>query len=222
MQRGDDFAAMPAARVLSRGLGALLVCAGAVLAGASPAWSQISVHQQQLFERTIREPMNHEATFEYARVATANGDFEAAIGALERLLFYNPGLTRVKYELGTLYFRMGSYEMAKRYFTEALSDPNLNPVTRERVVSAETCRCTLAVMTTAGLYETSGDWLYEIGLPGKSGIGGGIVTVAPGKGGLGTFAPPLDAAGNSVRGQLAARFLSRQLGLDIFVSEPAP
>ena len=48
-------------------------------------------------------------------------------------------------------------------------------------------------MTTAGLYETSGDWLYDIGLPGKSGIGGGIVTVAPGKGGLGTFAPRLDA-----------------------------
>ena len=102
-----------------------------------------------------------------------------------------------------------------------LAAGGVNPVTRERVVSAETCRCTLAVMTTAGLYETSGDWLYEIGLPGKSGIGGGIVTVAPGKGGLGTFAPPLDAAGNSVRGQLAARFLSRQLGLDIFVSEPA-
>ena len=103
-----------------------------------------------------------------------------------------------------------------------LAAGGVNPVTRERVVSAETSRCTLAVMTTAGLYETSGDWLYEIGLPGKSGIGGGIVTVAPGKGGLGTFAPPLVAAGNSVRGQLAARFLSRQLGLDIFVSEPAP
>lgn len=63
-------------------------------------------------------------------------------------------------------------------------------------------------MTTAGLYEPSGDWLYDIGLPGKSGIGGGIVTVSPGKGGLGTFSPPLDAAGNSVRGQLAA---ARQL-----------
>ena len=60
-------------------------------------------------------------------------------------------------------------------------------------------------MTTAGLYETSGDWLYDVGLPGKSGIGGGIVTVSPGKGGLGTFAPPLDAAGNSVKGQLVAR-----------------
>ena len=85
---------------------------------------------------------------------------------------------------------------------------------------AETCRHALAVMTTAGLYETSGDWLYEVGLPGKSGIGGGIVTVSPGKGGLGTFAPPLDEAGNSVRGQLVARFLAQRLGLDLFTSRP--
>ena len=76
-------------------------------------------------------------------------------------------------------------------------------------------------MATAGLYETSGDWLYEVGAPGKSGIGGGIVTVSPGKGGLGTFSPPLDRAGNSVRGQLAARFLSRRLGLGLFGSQPA-
>ena len=103
-----------------------------------------------------------------------------------------------------------------------LADGGVNPITRERVVDAETCRYTLAVMTTAGLYETSGDWLYDIGLPGKSGIGGGIVTVAPGKGGLGTYAPPLDDAGNSVRGQLATRFLSHALGLNIFVSAPEP
>jgi glutaminase len=101
-----------------------------------------------------------------------------------------------------------------------LADGGVNPLTGVRVVGAETARHTLAVMTTAGLYETSGDWLYDVGLPGKSGIGGGIVTVAPGKGGLGTFAPPLDAAGNSVKGQLVARFLSRRLGLDILGSEP--
>ena len=112
-----------------------LICTSALVAGPTAAWSQTSVLQQQLFERTIREPMNHELTFEYVRVAVGNGDFEAAIGALERLLFYNPNLTRVKYELGTLYFRMGSYEMAKRYFTEALNDPNLNPVTRERIAT---------------------------------------------------------------------------------------
>ena len=76
-------------------------------------------------------------------------------------------------------------------------------------------------MATAGLYESSGDWLYDIGLPGKSGIGGGIVAVSPGKGGLSTFAPPLDSAGNSVKGQLAARFLSQRLGMDLFASKPA-
>jgi glutaminase len=99
-----------------------------------------------------------------------------------------------------------------------LADGGVNPVTGERVVDPMTCHYTLAVMATAGLYETSGDWLYEIGLPGKSGIGGGIVTVSPGKGALGTFAPLLDGAGNSVKGQLAARFLSRSLGMDLFVS----
>jgi glutaminase len=75
-------------------------------------------------------------------------------------------------------------------------------------------------MTTAGLYDASGDWLYDIGLPGKSGVGGGIITVAPGKGGLGTFSPKLDRAGNSIRGILATQFLSSRLGLNIFASEP--
>ena len=102
-----------------------------------------------------------------------------------------------------------------------LADGGVNPVSGERVVEDDTCRYALAVMTTAGLYETSGDWLYDVGLPGKSGIGGGIVTVSPGKGALGTFSPPLDDAGNSVRGRLAARFLSRRLGLDLFASAPA-
>jgi glutaminase len=99
-----------------------------------------------------------------------------------------------------------------------LADGGVNPITKQRVIDAGVCHYTLAVMVTAGLYETSGDWLYDIGLPGKSGIGGGIVAVSPGKGGFGTFAPRLDAAGNSVKGQLAAKFLSQSLGMDLFVS----
>ena len=102
-----------------------------------------------------------------------------------------------------------------------LADGGVNPVTGERVVDPGVCRRVLAVMATAGLYELSGDWLYEIGMPGKSGVSGGIVTVAPGKGGLATFSPPLDAAGNSVRGQLVTKFLSERLGLNLFASEPA-
>jgi glutaminase len=101
-----------------------------------------------------------------------------------------------------------------------LADGGVNPLTKTRVINTESCKCALAVMATAGLYETSGDWLYDVGLPGKSGIGGGIVTVSPGKGGFGAFSPRLDAAGNSVKGQLAARYLSERLGLSLFASTP--
>jgi glutaminase len=100
-----------------------------------------------------------------------------------------------------------------------LANGGVNPVTGDVVVVPGACRRVLAVMATAGLYELSGDWLYEIGIPGKSGVSGGIVTVSPGKGGLATFSPPLDAAGNSVRGQLATKYLAERLGLNLFVSE---
>lgn len=101
-----------------------------------------------------------------------------------------------------------------------LADGGVNPVTGEQVIESSLCAPVLAVMATAGLYETSGDWLYDIGLPGKSGVGGGMITIAPGKGGMGTFSPRLDLAGNSVRGQLTAKFLSTRLGLNIFASAP--
>ena len=101
-----------------------------------------------------------------------------------------------------------------------LADGGVNPVTRQRVIGAQSCKFALAVMATAGLYEKSGDWLYDVGLPGKSGISGGIVTVSPGKGALGAYAPPLDEAGNSVKGQLVARCLSERLGLNLFASKP--
>ena len=122
-----------------------------------------------------------------------------------------------------LYTRQCSLNVSARDLAimgATLADGGVNPVTKERVIDPAICHYALAVMTTAGLYETSGDWLYSIGLPGKSGIGGGIVTVSPGKGGLGTFAPPLDAAGNSVKGQLVAKFLSHRLGMDLFMSKP--
>jgi len=96
----------------------------------------------------------------------------------------------------------------------------VQPVTGDRIVRSSVCHDVMAVMATAGLYDTSGDWLWDIGLPGKSGIGGGIVAISPGKGALGAFSPPLDAAGNSVRGQLAAAFLSKALGLDLFATTP--
>lgn len=99
-----------------------------------------------------------------------------------------------------------------------LANGGVNPLTGREVIPDALCHYVLAVMTTAGMYEHSGDWLYDVGLPGKSGIGGGIVVVCPGKCGLGSFSPPLDAAGNSVRGVRAASRLSAELGLDLFAS----
>ncbi|MDR4534345.1 MULTISPECIES: glutaminase A [unclassified Glutamicibacter] len=101
-----------------------------------------------------------------------------------------------------------------------LADGGVNPVTGVRVLDADTCRDTLAAVAASGLYERSGDWMFEIGIPAKSGVSGGIVAVAPGKGALGAFSPRLDSAGNSVRGQLAVGHLSRTLGLNLFASAP--
>src|SRR6478752_457820 len=100
-----------------------------------------------------------------------------------------------------------------------LADGGMNPVTRDQVVSPSVCGPVLAVLASAGMYEHSGDWLFEVGLPGKSGVSGGIVTIAPGKGGVAVFSPRLDEAGNSVRGQLAVRDLSHALGLNLFASQ---
>jgi glutaminase len=101
-----------------------------------------------------------------------------------------------------------------------LAGGGVHPMTGEQAIDARLCERVLAVLATAGLYEHSGEWLYEVGLPGKSGVSGGIVTVSPGKGGLGTFSPPLDEAGNSVRGQRVTRYLSEALGLNLFASAP--
>jgi glutaminase len=101
-----------------------------------------------------------------------------------------------------------------------LANGGVNPVTGEAAIDTRYCHRVLAVLATAGLYEESGQWLYDVGLPGKSGVSGGIVTVSPGKGSVGTFSPPLDAAGNSVRGQRITRYLSEGLGLNLFASAP--
>ena len=99
-----------------------------------------------------------------------------------------------------------------------LANRGVNPVTKERVVSAENVGHILAEMTMEGLYDASGDWAYEVGLPGKSGVGGGVLSVAPGCLGIAAFAPPLDEVGNSVRAQAAITLISKQLGLSLYAA----
>ena len=91
-----------------------------------------------------------------------------------------------------------------------------NPSTGLSVVMPERARRINAVMLTCGHYDGSGEFAYRVGLPGKSGVGGGILAIAPGKGSIAVWSPGLDASGNSRLGQIALEILSKKLGWSIF------
>ena len=97
-----------------------------------------------------------------------------------------------------------------------IANGGVNPTTGKRVFRAELTPRIVSLMATVGFYEHTGDWLFQTGLPAKSGVGGGIMAVVPGVMGLAAFAPPLDAAGNSVKAQKALAFLARQIELNLF------
>jgi len=101
-----------------------------------------------------------------------------------------------------------------------LANGGTNPVTKKRVVSPATVEHTLPVMATAGLYDDSGIWFYNVGLPAKSGVGGGIIAVVPGKYGIAAFSPRLDEAGNSVRAQKAITDIVNKLDLNPYLVQP--
>jgi glutaminase len=101
-----------------------------------------------------------------------------------------------------------------------LANAGQNPVTNKTVMSADNIPEVLAVMATAGMYDDSGKWLYRTGLPAKSGVGGGIIAVSPGKFGIAVVSPPLDEAGNSVRAQKAIADIVAALGANPYASEP--
>ena len=115
-----------------------------------------------------------------------------------------------------VYFRQCSLEVDCRdlaLMAATLADGGVNPVTGDRVLDPGLTERVLSVMTTCGMYNAAGDWVTEVGLPAKSGVGGGIIAVLPGQLGLAVFSPRLDVHGNSVRGVLACRRLSRDLEL---------
>ena len=101
-----------------------------------------------------------------------------------------------------------------------LADGGKNPVSAKQVMTPKNVPYVLAVMATAGLYDDSGKWLYHTGLPGKSGVGGGIIAVAPGKFGIAVISPPLDEAGNSVRAQKAIMEIVNRLHANPYAVEP--
>jgi glutaminase len=97
-----------------------------------------------------------------------------------------------------------------------LANNGMNPATGQQVVKRENVQEILSAMMMAGLYDGSGGWAWHVGLPAKSGVGGGLVAVMPGKGAIAVFAPPLDDAGNSVKGQEVIQYVANRLDLNLF------
>jgi glutaminase len=143
--------------------------------------------------------------------------------------FHNRGIAWLLYSYGTMYSDpIEACDVYTRQCSVAITALDLatmgatlaaggiNPVTKDRVISPLNTPHVLAEMTMEGLYDSSGDWAYTAALPGKSGVGGGLLAVAPGVLAIGAFAPPLDPVGNSVKGVLAATHIANVLGLNIF------
>ena len=123
------------------------------------------------------------------------------------------------------YFRQCSIRVTCRdlaYMAATLAHGGVHPVTGKRAVPAEEVQTVLSVMATCGMYDYAGSWLYDVGLPAKSGVSGGIIAVLPGRFGIAIFSPRLDENGNSVRGIAVCRRISREFGLHVFGASASP
>lgn len=101
-----------------------------------------------------------------------------------------------------------------------LANGGFNPVTKQQVIEQKHVKGILSVMATAGLYDTTGEWLFMTGLPAKSGVGGGVIAISPGKFGIAAFSPRLDEAGNSVRAQKAITYITEKLNANPYDVKP--
>ena len=123
-----------------------------------------------------------------------------------------------------LYFRQCSIRVTCRdlgVMAATLACQGRNPLTGERPLDAPVTVQMLSLMGTCGMYDFAGQWLHDVGMPAKSGVGGGVLAVVPGQFGIATYSPPLDSFGNSVRGVRACRELSRGLGLHLYNRNPS-
>jgi len=159
-----------------------------------------------------------EAVFESER---GTGHRNRAIGHMLR----NYGIIEADPEPALeLYFRQCSVLVDGRdlaLMAATLANGGVHPLTRRRAVAPECISPVLSVMTTCGVYDFTGEWVWRVGLPAKSGVGGGVIAVLPGQLGIGVFSPLLDERGNSVRGVAACEAISRDLGLH-FLQPPRP
>ena len=179
-----------------------------------------SVHGRAAFE-FVRDALSRfagrdlgvdEAVFQSER---ATGDRNRAIGYMLRN--YSVVESNVD-EVLDAYFQQCSILVTARdlaVMAATLANRGVNPITRQQVVSPYAVARTLSVMTSSGMYDYAGEWIYRVGIPAKSGVGGGIIAALPGQLGLGTFSPLLDSHGNSVRGIKVCETLSSHFELHV-------
>jgi glutaminase len=141
-----------------------------------------------------------------------------AIGALMLAYGYIKNNWQQAVDLYTRQCSIGVNAKDLATMAATLAFGGVNPVTKKKVMDPDKVPGVLAVMATAGLYDDSGKWLYHTGLPAKSGVGGGIIAVAPGRFGIAVVSPPLDDAGNSVRAQRAITDIVRALGANPYAA----
>ncbi|MGJ3354535.1 glutaminase A [Providencia sp. Je.9.19] len=143
--------------------------------------------------------------------------------------FHNRGIAWLLYSAGYLYCdTMEACDVYTRQCSTLVTTVELatmgatiasggkNPITQEQVLKPDNCTRILAEMTMEGMYDSSGDWAYTVGLPSKSGVGGGILTIIPGVMAIAAFSPPLDTVGNSVRGQKMITSVAKELDYNLY------
>jgi glutaminase len=145
-----------------------------------------------------------------------------AIGALMLAYGYIKDNWQQAVDLYTRQCSIGVNAQDLATMAATLASGGRNPVTSKQVLDPDKVPGVLAIMATAGLYDDSGKWLYHTGLPAKSGVGGGIIAVSPGKFGIAVVSPPIDDAGNSVRAQKAIADISQALGGNPYGSTKPP
>ncbi len=194
------------------------IAATALVAGHDPAdrWHRIVA----MFEAHAGRPLALDEAVH--RSESETGHRNRAIGHMLR----NFGILEEAPDVPLdLYFRQCSLQVDCRdlaFMAATLANGGVHPRTRERAIAADHVDEVLSVMTTCGMYDAAGDWLYRVGFPAKSGVAGGVLAVLPGQLGIGVFSPRLDARGNSVRGVAVCDALSSELELHAFRAARAP
>ncbi len=185
-----------------------IACSGLILEAKGDA--AFDIVRQALSRFAGRELDVDEAVF---ASENATGDRNRAIGYLLR----TSGVVKEDVrKVLDVYFRQCSVLVTARdaaVMAATLANRGINPVTGEQVVTPYAVSRTLSVMTSSGMYDYAGEWIYRVGIPAKSGVGGGILAALPARLGLGSYSPRLDAHGNSVRGIKVCEALSSHYGL---------